>query len=67
MSAAAAVAVLVVQACLAREPGHCERFELLVERCGMPITLYATASQWAVEHPAWTLRRVGPCMEGRAA
>lgn len=53
---------LVILACLARDPGHCEQFrqpfqaEIQLPQCVF-ISQFRVA-QWAGEHPDWLVRKV---------
>lgn len=59
--------VLALVACLTGQPTRCERFEVMVETCELPMPAFAAAIRWAQERPQWTLKRVGPCQVGIAA
>ena len=60
-------ATLLLIACLAEKPDRCERFEVVMERCVLPMEAWQAAVRWGLEHPAWRLRRIEACAEGLPA
>lgn len=60
-------AVLLLLACLDAEPTRCRHFEVVVERCALPMPLWTAANAWSLDHPGWTLTRVKSCQDGQPA